>query len=203
MVKGARTSADALCAHTGERSDLCVREARAGRAGDRCTTRVASSAFSRRAVHRARLSLGADVAIATSSLGEYCFIIGAIAMVRQASSPPPDPSASAAARPAKLRDHLLIRATGWSPPRCGCPSPGLRPPCRGGGTSPQGPGGMQTWGGGHTRITSNTRRRERMKVGDSSKQTAGRSGRRQRDVYARDGGRREFRAGSLLVTRRE
>lgn len=47
--------------------------------------RVASSAFSGRAVHRARLSPGADVAIATSSLGEYCFIIGAIAMVRQAS----------------------------------------------------------------------------------------------------------------------
>lgn len=36
-------------------------------------------------MHRAHVSLRADVAIATSSLGEYCFIIGAIAMVRQAS----------------------------------------------------------------------------------------------------------------------
>ena len=180
----------------GERSDLRVREARAGRACAGRVTCVAASALSRHAVHRARVSLGADVAIATSSLGEYCFIIGAIAMVRQASRChliplPRPPLALQTPRPSADPCHGLESA------QVPMPITWASPAVRGRGNQPPGPG-REARGGS---VTPGARRRERTKVGDSSEQTAARSGRTHRDAYAWDGDAAIYRAGSSPVTR--
>lgn len=158
-------------------------------------TCIASSVLSRHAVHRAYVSLRADVAIATSSLGEYCFIIGAIAMVRQASHChliplPHPPLALQTLRPSADPCHGLESTQVQMPITWTSPAMQRR------GNQPPGPG-REVRGA----ITSSTQWKEEMKVGDSSKQAAGRSGRTHTDMYAWGGGRRDFRAGSLLIMR--
>ena len=107
---------------------------------------VARSALSRHAVHRTHVSLGADVAIATSSLGEYCFIIGAIAMVRQASRChliplPRPPLALQTPRPSADPCH------GLEPAQVRMPITWASPAGRARGNQPPGPG-REARGGG-------------------------------------------------------
>lgn len=88
-------------------------------------------ALPRRAVHRA-LRLGADVAMAMSSLGEYWFLIGAIAMARQAPhhhlSPLPRPASSepiCCSLP-RAGDHPSANARPWASPASGNPRLGRK-----------------------------------------------------------------------------
>lgn len=138
LVSGARAPVDVrvLLVFTCKRGDLCEKRVRSVRwvRGARCIQRLLQACCA----SRARSSRG--------GCGDCHELIRRILFYNRChsngeagSSLPPDPSASSAARPAKLRDHLLIRATGWSPPRCRCPSPGLRPPC-GEGRQPPGTG---------------------------------------------------------------
>lgn len=138
LVSGARAPVDVrvLLVSTCKRGDLCEKRVRSVRwvRGARCIQRLLQACCA----SRPRSSRG--------GCGDCHELIRRILFYNRChsngeagSSLPPDPSASSAARPAKLRDHLLIRATGWSPPRCRCPSPGLRPPC-GEGRQPPGTG---------------------------------------------------------------
>lgn len=104
--------------------------------------------------------LGADVAIATSSLGKYCFLIGAIAMARRAPRChliplPPPPLALQTPRPSADPCH------GLESTQVQMPITWALPAMQGRGNQPPGPGknlGEGEVGGGS--ITSSTRRRE-------------------------------------------